>query len=317
MIRDRVFDPYSPEFCYTNKINQILKPLIELFNINYFAYVKGYWDFTMFSLCNRPDFGKYFYEYKLYDKIDGFPDYLQYKYVFLEELDKNRNYYKHIYQPMKEIFDISHVVVMSEINLGSTEFFLFGAPESQTNFNRDFLLHVDYFNKFTLYFKDTAKQLIEHAKKERFRFEIPLDLLNKGILHPIKNRKILKESELKLNTKRFYLPGFFDDVYLTRREVDCLKFLSEKLTSKAIAKKMNISHYTVNDHINQIKEKFKCNSKKELLSIIDEYSLLDKLHLNSSQNDTDKDSVKFKLQYEKFIKNYFMKNRKTDYKYKS
>lgn len=56
--------------------------------------------------------------------------------------------------------------------------------------------------------------------------------------------------------------------HLTAREQDCLKGLLQGFTAKMIAKKINISHRTVEEYLVKIKEKFNVTTKSQLIEKI-------------------------------------------------
>lgn len=63
-----------------------------------------------------------------------------------------------------------------------------------------------------------------------------------------------------------YLQPFLDEIkncILSKRQIDCLKWLVEGLSSKQIASRMNIQEDTVNKHIQAIKDKLKANNRIE------------------------------------------------------
>lgn len=58
------------------------------------------------------------------------------------------------------------------------------------------------------------------------------------------------------------------DIDLTQREQQCLLHALKGLTAKRIAKLINISHRTVETHLENIRRKYGCSNKLELLAKI-------------------------------------------------
>jgi DNA-binding NarL/FixJ family response regulator len=54
---------------------------------------------------------------------------------------------------------------------------------------------------------------------------------------------------------------------LTKREIEVVHFLLKGMSYKEIANSLNISFFTVNDHVKNIYTKLDINSKGELLSL--------------------------------------------------
>jgi len=77
----------------------------------------------------------------------------------------------------------------------------------------------------------------------------------------------------------------FDAVRLTKRELQVVKFISEGMTNKEIAKKLHISTYTIKSHVHNVLEKLALHSRvqiaqyahtsKAFKKVIESISLLD------------------------------------------
>lgn len=72
-----------------------------------------------------------------------------------------------------------------------------------------------------------------------------------------------------------FLQGQFTGIYLTPREYDCLLVLKEGKTIKEIARDMDLSPRTVEFYLKNLKAKFSCKSKSELLAIVASSGLLE------------------------------------------
>lgn len=98
--------------------------------------------------------------------------------------------------------------------------------------------------------------------------------LNKEILNKTLEQKkekkyisfldILKDS----NIDRFYLIGNYENIYLTKREAECVFYLTQGNTAKQIGKKLTLSPRTVEAYLANIKAKLKCHTITELVSKI-------------------------------------------------
>lgn len=54
-------------------------------------------------------------------------------------------------------------------------------------------------------------------------------------------------------------------LHFSKREKECISHLINGLSSKQIAKELNISHRTVEFYLESIKNKFKCRTRLELI----------------------------------------------------
>ncbi|MFN7098238.1 MAG: helix-turn-helix transcriptional regulator, partial [Gammaproteobacteria bacterium] len=68
-----------------------------------------------------------------------------------------------------------------------------------------------------------------------------------------------------------------NSIDLTNRETECLFYTIRGKTSKAIAHILNISSKTVEFHIENLKTKFQCHSKSQLVYKAIEQGYLDKI----------------------------------------
>jgi|GEM_PF-4706689 len=75
------------------------------------------------------------------------------------------------------------------------------------------------------------------------------------------------------NQGRFWLPRGLASEYLTRKEVDVLRYILLGKTSKQIARLLEISYRTVEEYTNKIKRKFQCSSKYEIHIIATQYGI--------------------------------------------
>lgn len=67
------------------------------------------------------------------------------------------------------------------------------------------------------------------------------------------------------------------ELYLTHREAGCLYYIYQDYTIKATAKKLDLSHRTVEFYLKRIKHKLKCNNRNELLVLLQQYDFMAKI----------------------------------------
>lgn|SRR3990167_5053091 len=85
--------------------------------------------------------------------------------------------------------------------------------------------------------------------------------------------KIKKQRELRT----YYLGDQYPNIYLTKREAEAMFWVSQDLTISATAEKMHLSPRTVEFYVKNLKLKLGCGSKKELVDIILQTTLLQQL----------------------------------------
>lgn len=65
----------------------------------------------------------------------------------------------------------------------------------------------------------------------------------------------------------------FEGIYLSEREINCLKALMAEPTNKAAAKRLDLSVRTIEYYVSSLKSKFNCASKTQLLDQLREHEL--------------------------------------------
>lgn len=116
------------------------------------------------------------------------------------------------------------------------------------------------------------------------------EVLNKGDLNYSflytnlgpEDRGELEENTRDTKRDRVYLNGEFSGIYLTPRECDCLYALASGRTVKTVARELYLSHRTVEFYLKNLKAKFGCSNKGELLALVAETDLL--TFLESAEN---------------------------------
>ncbi|MBS0359315.1 MAG: helix-turn-helix transcriptional regulator [Proteobacteria bacterium] len=124
-----------------------------------------------------------------------------------------------------------------------------------------YITNIDILEKFRIYFKQKAHDLIERHKLN------PIKLPNFDRAqnsYKKENYRIDKEQLLKAIALDEYN---LNNQILPKREVECLAYLSLGKSSKETAKIMKISHRTVEKHLEIVKDKLGCNTKNQLKEI--------------------------------------------------
>jgi len=99
--------------------------------------------------------------------------------------------------------------------------------------------------------------------------------------------RYLEDNNSKLSAENSLLNSFlnqqpkvgFEKGYvstpLTKRELEISGYVVEGLENKEIAAKLNLSHHTVNNHLENMKEKVGCRNKAELISYLIRNGIVD------------------------------------------
>ena len=133
------------------------------------------------------------------------------------------------------------------------------AKGGQERVNHYLLHNIDYLWQIVLYLKEgiyESKLLRQVYQLKHYCDDLP----------SIKEQSVTQNSLLQsIKVKKYYLGGYFGDVGFTQREMDCLVLIYQHKTYKEQARILNISHRTVETHIEKIKTKTGIASNMELI----------------------------------------------------
>jgi DNA-binding CsgD family transcriptional regulator len=96
----------------------------------------------------------------------------------------------------------------------------------------------------------------------------PLDL---ALMRDDRNKH---EALNKLGLQHYNLSVFGNNVSVTKRELDVLRYISQGCTIKETARYINLSPRTVENYFNNVKFKIGSKRKSEIIKIISEAKLL-------------------------------------------
>lgn len=72
-----------------------------------------------------------------------------------------------LHKEMHDVFNIDNVLILVTRTNDFTEFFFFGATAENHGIINTYFNYMDYFKKFSVYFKERASRLIAIAEKDR------------------------------------------------------------------------------------------------------------------------------------------------------
>lgn len=137
-------------------------------------------------------------------------------------------------------FNIGNCISIAQKDASGIEFFGFGATASNTAIINNFYLNnFDLLEKYSLYFKEKAANIITDCIDNNLMLEI-----NDDVIPNYKNN---------INT------------IFTDRQFDCAYLLLKGLNSREISLELNLSIRTIETHIEYLKCKLSCRNKTELI----------------------------------------------------
>lgn len=245
-------------------IENICQPLFEMFHLNYFNYVKIKKNGARCILTNRPDFiSTYYNNSELFST----------KAVLFMENQKDLSYYlssefsdQASYIVARTEFNIDNGITIIQPSTQFTELFYFGTTRENSSNIKLYLNNIDLLYRFIFYFKDKAFDLIKKAENEMFYLP---DILIPNTIQ-IDYNVNTKRSKFIKNTQLSRFPVIKDgiEIFITRREAQCLHYLTIAKSAKEIGNLLGISSRTVETYFQNIREKSGFRNKSEILQFL-------------------------------------------------
>lgn len=166
---------------------------------------------------------------------------LEEKIPFFKE-DVQENYINQIYD-QKILFNHDKPFIIIDKGIEMVEYFIFYISNDSNFYYNFYLNHLDHMRTFIRNFKIKAASLINKADKNK-------------VVMPWRKVKTYNENYLIKNKKH----------KITNREMIVLEYSIQGKTAKEIGEILGVSFRTVEAHISNIKNKFLCKTKTELIS---------------------------------------------------
>ncbi len=254
-----------------NEMKEICTYLSISFGIEHFSYIKCFSDSTHYHLNTHGDWMEHVYRnfsrrYDVFFKtIDAYSSGVHLWLSLSQQAS---------FVDFKEHSGIDHGIVLIEKQDNYCEFYNFASTSDKPQIINFYLNNLDILWRHTFYFKDRASDLLKKAEEDRFILPkcTPAGPDEKLIMPTYHIDEILKDTSIK----RYYLNVMGKETYLTASEAKCCYYLINNKNIKTIASLYNLSPRTVENHINNIKQKLHCLTTADLINKI-------LLHTNFSQ----------------------------------
>lgn len=252
-------------------VNEICRPLFTNFGLTYFGYAHFFNDGTYLDLCTHKEWQRVYIENYAAGHIV-------------------RNHIKSIYEnnlkcvlwdntpgiprdPVMSRFieescglDIWHGFSMYRHHIDSLEAWHFATTREHYGIVNFYLNHIELLNRFIGYFHDKAACIVDACdlgKRIVLKDRGSLFINNDNELHVNIVNNFISQTDIK----RFQIKAENHTIYLSRREIECMLHLAKHRTTKDIAKRLNLSHRTVESYLSNIKKKTNCHTKSQLVEL--------------------------------------------------
>lgn len=265
--RDPVPDCH-PMLSAADEVTQICQPFFNDSIINYFDFARLYPDGSVLEFSSNGIFNKYAYENGFYI-LSTIPE---------EKLGNLRFYYAAAAQNLhpwftysRDMFGIDNRIILFEKFRHHTDIYTFATNPTHNQAINFYLNNIDILKKFSTYYKEKAKKLFQIYEAKKF---IPENKLRRNNhIEIVKSFSSADPLLLNFNKvgvsdkKASCIPASIENK-LTKREIECLRYLLLGYTAKETAKNLTLSSRTVETHINNIKHKLNCFSKRKIIQLL-------------------------------------------------
>ncbi len=255
------------------EVEQICAPILKPIGITYFNYIKIYKDGSRELLTNNAAWIGHFYSNALFETtaiVDI--EYLLPKGYFLWSELKNDD---KAYVQGRELFNIDNGISFVVKKKEATLLYIFASTANNYSINNFYIRNIDLLKRFILYFCDKSSFLLKKIAENRIILPHK-QIINNDRLNTVNITKQERERFLR-NTQidRFFIMNLDEDIYLTKREAECVFLMLDGQTAKQIAEYLNISYRTVETHYKNAKDKLNCSTKEELNKILKDSNIRD------------------------------------------
>ncbi len=254
-------------------IDNIVRPLRDMFGIRFFRYLKLYKNGKRVILSNIPDAIRYMYGQGQYVNLwyDGeFPQFLKegWHTWYLNRLLDTREIEIQIENELTSLLKVYHGITF--VHEADHYFEIFSFDSAEKNI---YQIDKRILTRFIFYFRQQARKLIAAGELDSLLLPI------QNLLTPSPQAEMLITFLSNTKINRYYLRGHSENAYLTAKEAACVRWIIEGKTAEEISKLENIQVKTVQRHIEHIKEKFNCKKQTQIVQLIMNSGLLGALEL--------------------------------------
>jgi DNA-binding CsgD family transcriptional regulator len=240
-------------------VNVALEPLKKL-GVSFIDYVRVYNDRKRLHLTNSHGWVKFFFEnhytdnYLYFEKVENTNTSFWYSFINLWNTVSN----KKIAASIMSKFGVSNGITIAKKYDDYNEYFYIGTDPDTHNIYDIYLNNLPKICQFTYYFKNKLNSLLKKATLEKIESPTTDNSKCRSIVELNVEDELCNTSD----KQKFYLR---DNIYLTNREYQCLKWLAYGKSSFEISIICGISQRTVEGHLRNMLQKFDCHKTTHLV----------------------------------------------------
>lgn len=240
-------------------IQDICRPLFLGSAINGLSYIKIV-NNRLIYLCSSNTWLSYFFEkdYQNLVTTEHIPELFTYQYVIGHALPHRK-----ISLEAEEQFNFAHIFSINFLNPKEKEFFIFSSEKENEYIENWYINNIQQLQQFCMYFKSFLGDLEKNLS--------PILIYNTDTELSTHHKQTEESPNLiqdMASAKKIWLGDQDTESYITPHELKYLKLLFEGKNAHEIADKVHRSVRTIETHIQNIKRKFHCSKRSELIQKI-------------------------------------------------
>ena len=252
---------------HSSQIRKTTQPLRDHFGISYFTYhrIDNNGKYTV--LVDRPDWAEHYVSEQIFLN----DPYLRHPSVYRSGISSIQNhgseeYKEQVLKAGKKILHMDLTAILIQKKESCVEFFGFAGNRKTSSLENLYLNRSQLLTSFAFHFKRELGFIMTQMEEEA------------GSLRDLKGEDFICSQPLCPDVASSNLLAYYRDLgrkgrktkkaeKLSLRERQCLKLLIESKTAKETANVLGLSRRTVEFYFENIKNKFSCWSKQEVLQI--------------------------------------------------
>lgn len=239
---------------------QICKPLFEKLNMRFFSHIRNFRNGSFTSLMTDVDVTEFYInQYKInFSSGKGFS--LPAGYYVAEHIANKSSAEGR--SAICQQFNLANFFYIVESRAEYDDMFAFATAPDNTTIINSYLNEIAIFNHFLLYYKDQAKYLLQQADRIIYSADYFFEessLVNRNNY----SDEICKEMPLK----KIPVHGNLGEVIISRRELECWKYIIQNYSFKEIGRLLGLSNRTVETYVNNLKSKLGCDTARSLVQL--------------------------------------------------
>ena len=229
------------------------------YGILFIDYVRVYTDRSRLHLTTSLEWVDFFLNNYYSEKFIFFETaknvHNNFQYSFVNLWNKFNN--AAVSEEIADKFGVGNGITIAKQQNGFTEYFYLGADPSNTQIYDIYLNNPTLLNQLTFYLKEKIESLIVKADQCR----IPPPIIDTHQSDPLSEKDEIED----FDAQRYYF--YENDIlqHLSKREHECLKLAAVGKSALEIGVILAVSKRTVEQHMQNIKEKFNCFKIQHLI----------------------------------------------------